>query len=267
MKIKILIIMAFLIAFIPYVSASSVCTVYFTGVGCPHCANSDPFLMEEVTNSYKDFVMIEYEIYQQRENSEILLSYDKKYGTGMGVPLIIFDSDTSFIGDKPILENTEESIKYTNGSGCLLLNISLPFEELNLNELPGLPKIWSNGKILIKKSEGKMDEEKMEIVKDLMFSDNFPRDIDKYLLKEGSCDEYFVDSCLEKVEPEAVPLSGKSVYFSDAVNIGGNWVLQYNTGEYNPPEEESFNYIYVIIPILVGLLIGFGLPFLKRGGK
>ena len=259
MKMKFAVIgLIFSLALIPFVSAANVCSVYFTGVGCPHCAKSDPILMEQATSSYDDFVVIEYEIYQQRENSEVLVKYNQEYETGMGIPLLIFDGSTSFLGDNPIVENINTILNSVEENDCLLLDSSVPFEEMNLNDLPGKPKIWSKGRILIKVSEGTLENDEMVLAKNLLISDNFTSDMGEQLSGETP---------LETTTPIDVPLSGKNIGFSYAVKIGQERLLQYNTGSGAPEKNKDFNYIYVAIPIIIGLGIGFGLPLLKRGGK
>ena len=68
-----------------------ICAVYFTGVGCPHCAKTDPVVLEDLLREYPNFIVIEYEIYQQGQNAPLLYEYDSKYQSGLGIPLIIFN--------------------------------------------------------------------------------------------------------------------------------------------------------------------------------
>jgi len=81
---------------------STVCAVYFTGVGCSHCAKTDPIVLVDLLKKYPDLIIIEYEIYQQQVNAPLLYQYDSEYSSGLGVPLIIFNKDEYFIGDAPI---------------------------------------------------------------------------------------------------------------------------------------------------------------------
>ena len=37
-----------------------ICAIYFTGVGCPHCAKTDPVVIKELTNEYNNLAIIEY---------------------------------------------------------------------------------------------------------------------------------------------------------------------------------------------------------------
>lgn len=130
----------------PAAANESTCIVYFTGIGCPHCAKADPVLLEELPEKYPDLVIIEYEIYQERENAPLLYEYNSVYGSGLGIPLIIFNKDNFIIGDGPILEFIEEMIKEQKGNPCPLVNgSSVNFEELDVSTLLGKPKILPEG--------------------------------------------------------------------------------------------------------------------------
>ena len=132
-------------------SSKNICAVYFTGIGCSHCANTDPIIFKDLLREYPNLIIIEYEIYQQRENAPLLEKYNQNYSSGLGIPLIIFKKDEHFIGDKPITDNTRGAIENLKASPCPLINgIFQNFEDLNLTVLPGKPKIWTQNRILIK---------------------------------------------------------------------------------------------------------------------
>jgi cytochrome c biogenesis protein CcdA len=68
-----------------------VCGVYFTGVGCPHCAIADPVVFGTTLESNDNLVIIEYEVYQHpSENAQLLSDYSTKYGFAPGIPVLIF---------------------------------------------------------------------------------------------------------------------------------------------------------------------------------
>ena len=69
-----------------YAQDSDICAVYFTGVGCPHCAKTDPVLLEQLVDQYPNLFIVEYEIYHQRENASLLYLYDEQYHSGLGIP-------------------------------------------------------------------------------------------------------------------------------------------------------------------------------------
>ncbi len=183
------------------------CIVYFTGVGCPHCAKTDPVLINLLKENPK-LVIIEYEIYQQQENAPLLLEYDKKYGSGFGIPLVILGKENYIIGDRPILNNLDKITKL-NKNPCPLIDSSEKFENLDLTTLPGKPKIWSNERILIKTNGGNNNE----LLKNLLTSTNLSYTIDEIPYKV--------------VEPAPVALSGKNIYFENAIQLKG-WLFQWN---------------------------------------
>ena len=119
------------------------CVVYFSGIGCPHCANTDPVVLEQLPSKYPDLVVIEYEIYQERENAALLSQYNDVYGSGLGIPLVVLGKDKYLIGDSPILKNLETKLQEEKGNPCPLIDgTAVSFSELELANLPGKPKIY-----------------------------------------------------------------------------------------------------------------------------
>jgi len=122
--------------------SQSTCVVYFTGIGCPHCAKVDPVVLEQLPKEYPNLVVVEYEIYQERENASLLYQYNEVYGSGLGIPLAIFGEDNFFAGDIPILKNIRGVIE-EGGNPCSLIDgSSVDFEDLDVSNLPGKPIIW-----------------------------------------------------------------------------------------------------------------------------
>ncbi|HDI03247.1 MAG TPA: hypothetical protein ENF67_01770 [Candidatus Pacearchaeota archaeon] len=195
----------------------AVCAVYFTGIGCPHCAKTDPVILVDLLRRYKNFVVIEYEIYQSRENGPLLYSYNQNYGFGLGIPLIIFSKNNYIIGDLPILNNVEGKIieLKNKGNPCLLLEKAVSFENLNFSQLEGKPKIWKDNRVLIFQEKKPIDS---SILRKLLTSDKISE-----ALKGVN---YSI------VEAKPVPLSGRNVNFENAIKIGG-WVLEWNGEKLN----------------------------------
>lgn len=191
-------------------SQNYICAVYFTGIGCPHCAKTDPVVLGKLPQQYKNLIIVEYEIYQLRENAPLLATYNSAYNSGLGVPLIIFGRNQSIIGDSPILNNIEGVLNSLKSNPCPLVDgSSTEFARVDITALPGKPKIWANDRILIKVGEAGNNE----ILKKLLVTSDIPSAL------EGV--EYKI------VEPEPAPLSGSEVKFEHAVQIAG-WVLQWN---------------------------------------
>ena len=127
----------------------SSCFVYFTGVGCPHCSQVDPIVLEKTLAAHPDVFILEYEIYQEKENAPLLMSYNDQYQTGLGIPLLITSPQEKLIGDKSIINNIEQIITENPHNACLLLEKSSDFVQLDIDSLPGKPKIWQADRILI----------------------------------------------------------------------------------------------------------------------
>ncbi len=202
---------------------SYICAVYFTGVGCPHCANTDSVILEDLLKEYPNIIILEYEIYQQSENAPLIEKYNQNYNSGLSIPLIIFDKDDYVAGDRPILENVRENIDKLKNNPCPLADGSLQnFENLNLTTLAGQPKIWREDRILAKIGEdnewifgwnGQAAEKQNsteinsnDVLQRLIKSENTPGFLNeiKYTSIDGSI---------------AVPLSGKYVNFDNVIDL------------------------------------------------
>jgi len=192
----------------------SVCLVYFTGVGCPHCARTDPVILNSLLKKYPNLIIIEYEVYQEEKNASLIYDYNQKYQTGLGIPLIVFDESKYLIGDKPILNNLENYLGNLNSNSCLLLSGKKNFSELDLNSLPRFPKIWRGQRILIKLKDNSGTEN--QVLKDLVLKND---------LRESLTGINF-----EKVEPKEVLLSGRKKNFEKAIRLDG-WLFQWNGQE------------------------------------
>lgn len=199
---------------------STVCAVYFTGVGCPHCAKTDSIILIDLLREHPNLVIIEYEIYQQQVNAPLFLEYSSKYDFGLGIPLIMFNKDNYFAGAKLIIENTERIINKFNNNDCSLIDgSSVDFNNLDITSLEGQPKIWKNGGILLK-IDGGGDS---DILKKLLIIDD-------------------INSVLEEInyqiiEPKPVPLSGKNIYFDNAIQLD-SWIFQWNGEKINTDAQQ-----------------------------
>jgi hypothetical protein len=194
-----------------------VCAVYFTYVGCPHCAITDPVVLVDMTEKYSNLVVIEYEFVLEPDNSYVLYDYHNEYECGTGVPLVVFGKGKDISGDTPIMRNIEEMIG-SEPNGCPLVGGSSAFKDLDITSLPGKPKIWTKDRILIKTGVGG----DKELLKELLITENLSH--------------AFEGVEFEKTEPEEVLLSGSkfpqlnvrgSVEFEHAIRIG-NWIFQWN---------------------------------------
>jgi len=205
-----LVLIVFALLCFPVRAAETTCIVYFTGIGCPHCAKTDPVIFEQILKEYPDVVVIEYEIYQSRENAPLMSEYNTHYNSGFGIPLVIFNKGEHIIGDIPILQNIRSKIESMKGNPCPLIDgSSIPFESLDITSLPGKPKIWKGERVITLVGEKNLND---IMVKGLL---------------ENNLSEVFANTEFETIEPEDVALSGKSLKFDNAVKIDG-WVIQWN---------------------------------------
>ncbi len=213
------------------------CAVYFTGIGCPHCALADPVVLQEVLKEKPNLLIIEYEIYQEKENAKIIQEYNKHYNAVLGVPQIIFGKNNLIVGDHPIIDNIRQAVPQQNPCPLLALSKSdgttkfidytAKFQQVDLASLPGNPKFWFRDRILIKKqSSGNSSTWILQFNDDALAaylqktnaSKNASKIINSsmlsaFLLQPNRLTNY----SFSFVKPEDVWLSGKSVSFKYAV--------------------------------------------------
>jgi len=211
-----------------------ICAVYITGVGCPNCAITDPAVLTELTNKYSNLIIIEYEIYHQRQdNIEIANRYFNNYllNTRAGVPLIIFNKNQVGLGRFDLLDS-ESIIKDLDSNKCPLPDgSSIDFEDLDITSLPGRPKIWTNDRILIKQEGGDNNELKQLLTQEL--SPSLKKDF-------------------KEIEPIPVKISEAEVSFKNAIKINGG-VLQWEIGY--KQKTEYWPWIIITLILIIILLL------------
>ena len=118
-----------------------ICGIYFTGIGCPHCAKVEPFA-KDVLKEYPNLVLIKYEIYQEQQNAPLLDTYASNYGVQPGIPLIIFGEDNYLQGDSPIIEGLRDRLDSMESNPCPMIDVtSIDYRELQCETLPGRAEI------------------------------------------------------------------------------------------------------------------------------
>ncbi len=202
--VLILTVLFCLSASLPLASAQAekdMCAVYFTGIGCPHCAKADPIVLNDLLNDTPGLVIIEYEIYQDQENAPLLFQYNDAYSSGIGIPLLIFNAEYHIGGDIPIIQNAGSMIDRLGTNGCPLPDGSdAGFEDLEITSLPGKPKIWTKDRILIPDPDS--DE---TVLKDL--------------LSEDELNETLTSGLFSMEDTKTVPLSGGHISFQHSVSL------------------------------------------------
>ncbi len=221
-----LVLFSFLIFPFKILAKDFICGVYFTGIGCPHCAKTDPVIFEKLIKNYPNLIIIEYEIYHQKKNILLLQKYcfDYDLKISCGIPLIFFGSQKENIlsGDIPILRNIENKIKEKSKIKCALPDQKeKEFEKLDLTLLPGQFKIWRKDRILIRESKNKFifgwngkisnltlsqeKENSKELLLELIETDNISEVVSK------------INGTLRK--NLEVLLSGRKVFFENAIEF------------------------------------------------
>lgn len=180
--------------------------VYFTGIGCPHCANVDPVLLKQKIRQ-GNLLVVEYEIYRDSANAPLLMAYDKQFDTGLGVPMVVVEGKKggAVVGDTPILESLEALAHKHKGNGIVLPAGARAFISLPLTDLPRLPKIWFKDRVAIRKD---MASKESDAIKAFVVDGTEPQ------------------GCVPSTEKEVV-LSGDAVSFTKACAFGG-WLLMHN---------------------------------------
>jgi len=188
-----------------------VCMTYFTGIGCPHCAKADPVVLGEALQKNENLIVIEFEVYQNKENAPLMNAYNSGYGSGYYIPLIIVSKERHVFGDKQVISEINQLASSLERNACPLPNARIDFEGLDLASLPGKPKVWGNSRILIK--EGSQTPN--------------PAMLKKLLFKDFNTQLLLEKLNAQEVKPVPVALSGKEIEFKHAVRIGG-WIFQWN---------------------------------------
>ncbi len=186
--------------------------IYFTGIGCPHCAKVSPVLHKKISEG--NLIVIEYEIYNTVANSQILSTYSDSYDISLGIPQILFSKEIKEDGDSPIISKLDEMVTNSNPNEIFLQNgKSVSFENFDLNSLNRYPTIYSKDRVITRKSIKEISKEQNEQIK------NFIYNSDIQLAVEGLQGKV--------VKPEGVKTSSGTLKFENAINING-WLLQWN---------------------------------------
>ncbi len=132
-------------------SGEFTCFIYFTNSDCPHCAKVSPVIHGDLLERYPNLVVLEYNLSQYQENGQLILKYDDIYGSGLSIPLVVFNKDNHFVGDAPILNNLDRLIIKFKGNKCALADGAMVSpENLDFTALPGRPNILHGKNFFLK---------------------------------------------------------------------------------------------------------------------
>ncbi len=195
------------------------CMLYITGIGCPACAKAEPMILHDWLSSYPGLTLIEYEITARREaNRATALQYFEAF-TGPDsfarVPFVIMNEE-NFWGPRDIDQAPGAITAATNGL-CPMPDGSLrSLASLRLSQLPGMPRIWTRDRVLIREhaaTYGPLSPTRDTCLRNLIRVD----DIHTVLQRIAH----------QPVDPEPVATSGGKIEFRHAVRVG-NWRVQWD---------------------------------------
>lgn len=197
--------------------------VYFTGIGCPHCAKVDPILLKEKLFEENNLAVIEYEIKSNESNSILLLEYNKAYNVGTGYPIAIVDKDNYFLTNN-IVPKIEENLKQNKTNNFLFPkeiydSETTSFENLEFSKLKGKPTIWYNGIVISRYYDGETP------IDDKILHDIFNAKDTKEINEILKTQDYHT------IEDTKIPLSYTEITFDNATHLPG-WKIYWN-GENN----------------------------------
>ena len=194
---------------------------YFTGIGCPHCSVASPFIKESVDED-GNFIVIEYEIYDDTRNAPLIYEYNDKYGIGLGIPVILFNQEDSLVGDTDIKNNLKIYLNSPQNNQVQTLEGLVNLKDLDISKLDGFPRIYRKDRIAIKQSDNVLTEDQKQEILSFITSDLSDWTSKK---QEG-----------EIVNTVDVRYPGGTVGYDHALTING-WLLQWNGGIVSTKQE------------------------------
>ncbi len=194
------------------VDAESFAVFYFHGIGCFHCNNVDQALFPGWLENSSGLVVIEYEVYRDRENALVMTRFNEQYGIGTGVPVLLANPNTAWIGDRAILSETPKLIGECEADPVYCRQNTIPFRSLNLADLGGHPRIWYRDRVLIlQDSSGDCDA-----LQRLLIGQSVP--------------ESLKSVPHTPITPAILEFSGQNLTYQNAVQLEGA-VFQWNAPE------------------------------------
>ena len=178
---------------------------YFTGIGCPHCAKVTPVLHEKV-NTEGNFLIVEYEIYQQSANAKYLNIYGNRYGSGLGIPLVLYDEPNFDLGDVNILKNFDEKLTNTPVNTFELTDGYIDMLSADLNKFEGKPKIYGKDRVAYQNTNSDLSPEENSTVIGFLLA----QDLNAYVTELSG----------RKAKNLTIQLSGAEEVYDYGISIG-----------------------------------------------
>lgn len=197
--------------------------IYFGGIGCPHCAKVSPVLNKKVKEG--GFVVIEYEIYKNLGNSQMLNQYSQSYDLSLGIPQILLSENIKESGDTSILSKLDQMISDSKENTISLPDgSSVSFDKLNLNDLKRYPTIYAKDRVAVRKDLKEITTDENNMIKEFISAPT----VEKAIANLNG----------KKVKTEKVEYSGGSLSYENALKVNG-WILQWNGESINRDTNSS----------------------------
>lgn len=193
---------------------------YFTGIGCPHCAKVTPVLHNKI-NTTGNFLIIEYEIYQQTANAKYMNLYSNKYGSGLGIPLVFYDEPNYDLGDVNILQNFDNKLSKSPINTIELTTGYMDMLTADFNRLDGKPKIYGKDRVAYKNTNKPLSTEENKIIRDFLLTE----DLNSYVKELKG----------KKIKTLTIKISGGEENYNYGLSIG-SWNILWRG---NSPKETS----------------------------
>lgn len=189
---------------------NAACAIYFTGIGCLHCATADPVLFKQITQPGSALVVIEYEVFKNTTNVSIFSAYAKSYSLNSGVPQLVIDGENPFLGETEIINNKDLLFSMENKECLLEDGTEKNFADLDIANLPGVAKIWANGRVLIA-NDNLVEADSSKL---------------RELLTVADPSSLFSSADYKAAIAEPVEISQATISFSHALTYNG-WTLEW----------------------------------------
>ncbi len=188
-----------------------VCGVYFTKLGCPHCAKVDPVLLGETVRN-KDIFIIEYEVGDKQINGQQIIPYvTGGYNSNYNVPQLILNQKDVFFFEE-ITSKFSDYLEKNQGFGNIC---PLPtdiyskgdvnsLQDLKINELSGLPTVWYKDRALFKTGVSEVSDENLY-----------------KLLTDENVDPILHSSYHKMLSDTSIEISYGKIKFDNAVELKG----------------------------------------------
>jgi hypothetical protein len=164
--------------------------MYFTGIGCPHCANVSPMIHNKI-NSDDSLLMIEYELYRESSNAKVLSDYGDRFSFNLAIPLVVYKPQVYDLGDGPIIANIDSHITTLDSNIVQLPDKEISWNELDLNDFTGQPKIFGKDRVAIKNGTKNITNEQSSLIKDFLISNDVNHFVTQ--LRGGKVNEFSVE--------------------------------------------------------------------------